>query len=260
MKKNKTKIILFFIILSAAIFSGCANIEINGQIDPDFLVTYGGIAEFNLSQYSTAQKSLTQESLLTLSEYWKDAGYSSEVTLDGESYAIYFSKQKQCNDYEEALDTLFIMMTDEYSPLSSLSYLLVPYENLSEYNIKGSIDIHGFFDSEVLLNLNEGLQNQIAEELQKSDISLNFILPNHANLSDINRPSETFKIEINTDSITNFEISGQLYNSKIAAINAEIVEKYRYYTQLKYVLGAVLFIIIILTIVVLSKGRSRMAG
>ena len=63
-KTNPKNIFLLIVIFAAVVFSGCAKVNVTGEISPDFMVTYEGRAEFNMSKYSYAQQSLAQENLL----------------------------------------------------------------------------------------------------------------------------------------------------------------------------------------------------
>ncbi len=254
----KILILIVFLTLAAALTS-CAQIDLTGTIDTDFLVTYQGNAKFDLSEYSYSQQALAQDSLLKLSEYWTQIGYECDVSLQEKIYTVYFKKQEQCSGYEEAFETLFKMMTGEYSPFTSLAYEYQSYDNLSEYKISGSLDTRGIFDEEVLKNLNEEIKQQIADEMNSAELTVNFILPNHQSLKEIISHLDVFIVEINQNSLNEFEIQGTIYGPEIIDKNSETVKKYDYYSKLKYVLAFILIIIALLTVILMIRIKKHRA-
>ena len=177
MRLIKKYFVIFFILAVLLSSAGCAKIVLRGEISPDYLATYHGELEIDLSKYEYSQSTLAQESLLKLSEYWKSIGYESQLSAAGETYYIYFSKQVQCESYEDAFAKLFEMMADEYSPFSSLSYEYTPYSNFSEYKIAGSIDARNIIDSEAYETMNDEVKGKIDEEMNNLDASIEFLLP-----------------------------------------------------------------------------------
>ncbi len=258
MRKINLKILILIVFLAlAAALTSCAKIDVTGTINTDFLVTYQGNARFDLSKYSYSQQALAQDSLLKLSEYWTQIGYECDVILHEEIYTVYFKKQEQCSGYKEAFESLFKMMTGEYSPFTSLAYEYQAYDNLSEYKISGSLDTQNIFDEEVLKNLNDEIRQQITDEMDSAELTINFILPNHPSLKEIISQLDVFTVEINQDSLNEFEIQGVIYGPEIIEKNSETVEKYDYYSKLKYILAVILTIIVFLSVLLLIRIKKH---
>ena len=245
-------IFTFLALIFILAFSACVKVNIIGEIDSDYKSTYRGEVELSLSKYSNAQQSLAQESLLKLSEYWKSIGFESQVSIESETY---YEKQKQCKDYEEAFAELFKMMTDEYSPFASLSYEYVSYSNFSNYKISGSVDATSMLDEQVYSNLNYEIKTKVDNEMDDLNAKITFILPNEEGFNLSSSSIDNYVIDIQNDSLTEFEFSGKAYNPDIAQQNSEIIEKYIYYTNLKYILIGILSIIMILVLLLLTKIR-----
>ncbi|MBN2879323.1 MAG: hypothetical protein JXN65_06785 [Clostridia bacterium] len=252
LKKHFVIALSFVILLS---FSGCASIVLRGEITPDYLAVYHGEAEIDLSNYDYSQITLAQESLLKLSEYWKSIGYESQLSAEGETYHLYFQKQVQCESYEDAFDKLFEMMTDEFSPFSSLSYEYTPYSNFSEYKIAGSIDTRGIIDSDAYETINDEIKGNIDEEMNNLDASIEFILPNQDSYSQPADSVKTFSSQILGETVNDFVFAGKIFNQRVAEENKDVIEMYQYYNRLKYILAIILVAFIILTITIARKMR-----
>lgn len=258
MNKNKYKqLIILAIILMSLIFTGCVEINIIGEIDPYFMVTYKGDVELNLSGYQYSQQTLAQESIIDLCEYWKEIGYECQVEFDDEMYSIYFQKQVQCQSYDEAFKVLFDMMTDEYSPFTSLSYVYIPYENYSDYTITGSMDISDALDMDVYNALNESIKTTVSNEMKNLNANIQFVLPNQENISQSPTLTKTYMAKIQPDSTTDFVFQGRIYNPNISAETKEIINNYNNYNKLSFVLGGILGILLVLTIITVVKLKKK---
>lgn len=257
--KNKIFRYLFIcaVLFLALTLTGCITVTIKGEINSDFTAIYQGEIQLNLSRYEYSQQSLAQESLLKLSEYWQSIGYESHVTLDSEIYHVYYKKQKQCQNYEEAFEELFKLMTDEYSPFYSLSYEYTPYENFSEYQVTGRIDIQDAIDMDVYNAMNDDIKQQIDSQMENLDATVELILPHQESFDQPTSLSKTYIVAILADSITEFEFNGTIYNLDITQDNREVLEKYNYYNKLKYILIGILTVLIILTLVLVIRTNKN---
>lgn len=258
MKKNIfNNITLIIILIFVLLFSGCIQINIKGEIDPSFLVTYQGEIELNLSDYQYSQQTLVQENLLQLCDYWKSIGFDSQVEFNTDAYYIYFKKQVQCQSYEQAFEVLFNMMTDEYSPFSALSYTYIPYENYSDYIVSGSLDISNAFDMDVYNSLNDEIKSTISNEMQDLNANIEFIIPHQDSISQSPLLTKTYSTQIQTEKSTQFDFQGRIYNSDISSETKILIADYNSYSQLSYVLAGFLAILLILTIIVVIKLNKK---
>jgi len=252
LKKYLVIVVTLAVLIS---FSGCAKIVLTGEITPDYLAVYHGDMEIDLSKYDYSQSALAQENLLKLSEYWKSIGYESQLSAAGETYQLYFRKQVQCESYEDAFNKLFEMMTDEYSPFSSLSYEYTPYSNFSEYKITGSIDTRGIIDSEAYETINDEIKSNIDEEMNNLDASIEFLLPNQDSYNQAADSIKTFSSQILGETVNDFVFEGKIFNQQVAEENKDVIEMYKYYNRLKYILAIILIAFIILTISIAAKMK-----
>lgn len=256
-KLYKRILVILTVLLISLIFTGCAEINITGAIDPDFMVTYKGDIEIDLSGYQYSQQNLAQESLINLCNYWKEIGYESQVEFTDEVYNVYFKKQIQCENYDEAFKVLFETMTDEYSPFDALSYVFIPYENYSDYTVKGSVDISDAFDMDVYDALNEDIKTEINTEMQNLNANIKFVLPNQDNISQPYTMIKTYTTPITANDATNFVFQGRIYNPDVSAETKNVIDNYNNYNKLNFVLAGILGVLLVLTIIVIAKLKKK---
>lgn len=248
-------IFAFIIILSTAVFSGCIKIELKGEIDQNYLAVYQGSIELNLGKYEYSQQALAQESLLKLSTYWKSIGYESQVSIENDTYYVYFIKQIQCSSYEEAFEELFNLMSDDYSPFSDLSYSYTSYSSYSEYEYSGSLDISDFYDIDVYSDMQDSIKTTIDDELNNLDASVVFVLPNQDNASQPPSFTKTFTTELKYNETNEFNIKGKVISSDVASNNTAAGLQYSNYRILPYIFTVILSILVILTLIIIHKLR-----
>ncbi|MEX1378142.1 MAG: hypothetical protein AB1Z23_11810 [Eubacteriales bacterium] len=216
------------------------------------MVSYRGDIEINLKQYENSQHAVTQDTLLQLSEYWKEIGFESEVQVDGNIYHTYFLKQKQCTSYEEAFAELFKMMSDEYSPFKSLSYKYTHYQNYDEYNITGQIDVQQVIDKEALAALPADIQEVINNEINNMSAYIIFDLPNYENTPPTSVAEAKYDILYNE--IASFSYTGKIdsefTNTDTVAEDIDL----RYYNMLNFILAGILAVLMILIVIIIVKS------
>lgn len=240
-------------MISALLFSACFKVSLTGIITPEYTAIYQVTAEIDLNGFEYSQQMLAQESLIKLHEYWSNIGYDSQISFDNEKYAIYFKTQKQCLSYEEAFEELYKLMTDYYSPLQALSYSYISYENYSQYQIKGSMDISHSLDNEVYDLLQENIKKIIEDEKESINANITFVLPNQENLTQDSSMTKSFVFDISPYRITEFEFSGNINNPDIVNGNISSINKFNYYKTLQYILGIVFIIILFATFYLINK-------
>ena len=149
--KNTTKYLVTILIITLALVfaAGCTNVEVNASITEDNLVTY----TYNILVDDIDDEDINYDEIrlffLDIKKYWEEQGLDCELLLENAQINLTGTLSRQCENREEAFDTLYEFMTHKTSIFDDVTLNYTEDFYKTNYSLITHLDLSGVIDEDV---------------------------------------------------------------------------------------------------------------
>ncbi len=172
----KKYLVIIVIAILTLLFCSCGKFDIICSIDENNVAELR--MDVNISKEDLTRNNITYitRTINEIERHMQTNGYTAQSSRNSDTYSLSFTKRKECQSAQEALDTLLGFMSDDASPFSYVEggYSESFFNDI--YNINAELNLTSIISSDFMDSLTDSHREKIEDALDEFSATVQFDL------------------------------------------------------------------------------------